>query len=302
MTTLHVFWRAVLVVMLLFFASAARAADLRIVGSDLLGLEFFKAIYAFAGAEDIRISLALDGSRPGLDQLKAGRAELALLTLPSGEGIDTAIFEDMPLGWHCVVVLVPSSAPLERVNFFELAAIFGADGPVSYNRWGDLGPAGEWAGSAISPLVPTAGQNLTGEIFRHTVLRGRVIKPHVGHYTSAVDLSRRLAGDSRAIALSPTFPAGGKGIKLLGVAVRANTPAILPTPERLLSGDYPLGLPLRVVFRREANGSVRTILRFLLSDSVAFIFERAGLVPVPSAARRQRLLALDHVPEENLRK
>ena len=302
MTRHPVFRRVVMVVVVVFFSAAARAADIRIVGSDLLGLEFFKALYAFAGAESIPVALALDGSRTGLDQLKAGRAELALLTLPPGDDIDAAVFADVPLGWHCVVVVVPSAAPLHRVDFFQLAAIFGADRPVNYQRWGELGPVGEWAGSTIAPFAPAVGQNLTAEIFRDAVLRGKAIKAHVGRYTSSVDLSRQFGGESRGIALSPALAASAQGTRRLPVAVRANAPAYFPTPESLQSGDYPLRLPLRVVYRRHADGTVRPLLRFLFSDSVAQIFERAGIVPQPVAARRQHELTRGFVEGEILRK
>src|SRR4051812_37620821 len=69
-------------------AFGLHAADLRLVGTDLLGLEFTKALYAAAGEEGITLSVVLDGSRPGHEQLKSGRADLALLILSPGDEPD----------------------------------------------------------------------------------------------------------------------------------------------------------------------------------------------------------------------
>lgn len=271
----------------------ARAAELRIVGSDLLGLDFTKACYVFSIREAIPLAVIFDGSRPGLEQLKTGRADLALLTLPPTDEPEAAVFASIRLAWHRVVVIVPAAIPLERVTFSELVAIFGAGVPVSHNRWSDLGLTGEWAGSPITPLAPAARIWLTSESFRHAVLGHGALKSQVGRYDSAADLLRRLAGDSRAIALAPSLPPGATGLRLLPVALRSGDPAFSPTPENLHSGDYPLRLPLSIVFRREATAKLLPVLRWLLSDAAAATLERAELVPVPASLRRQQVLALE---------
>src|SRR5947207_2450422 len=87
------------------------AAELRVVGSDLLGLEFTKAFYEFSGRNGVRLALALDGSRPGLADLKADRADLALLVLPPAELSLLDDFETRPLGYVPVLVGVPADCP-----------------------------------------------------------------------------------------------------------------------------------------------------------------------------------------------
>ncbi len=285
--------RSLLVVVLVGSISAARAAELRIVGSDLLGTEFTKACYVFSIREAAPLAVVFDGSRPGLDQLKTGRADLALLTLPSADEPDAAVFASVPLAWHRIVVIVPAVIPFERVTFSELAAVFGVGVAVSHNRWGDLGLTGEWAGSPITPLAPAAGLGLTSEYFRHAVLGDGALKSQGGRYASVADLLQRLAGDSRAIALAASLPTGATGLKLLSVAPRSGDPAFSPTPENLHSGDYPLRLPLRIVFRHEATAKLLPLLRWLLSDTAAATLERAELVSVPASLRHQQVLALE---------
>lgn len=279
--------------LILFLAGLGRAADVRVVGSDLLGLEFSQALYACAVREGIPLAVALDGSRPGYDQLKSGRADLGLLTLPAGENPDPAWFTAVPLAWHRVVVIVAAATPLARVTLADLAAVFGADVPVSYNRWGDLGLRGEWEGRPVTALAAAQGAGLSEQIFRHLILQDRPLKSPLGRYTSAADLAFRLEGDGRVLALAAALPPQVAGLKLLPVAVRAEDPAFSPTPENLQSGDYPLRLALRVVFRRTAALRVLPVVRFILSEEVARVLERAELVPAPMSVRRQHALALE---------
>ena len=268
-------------------------AELRVVGTDLLGVDFSKALYDYAGRHDIVLALAFDGSRPGLDRLKDGRADLALLVLPPGEEDAAAAFEAATLAYHRVVVLVPPASPVVQVTLDQLAGIFGVGGPVSFSRWGELGLSGDWSGRAIVPQAPIAGAGIATEYFRQVVLHGRDFKSNVGRYDSPVDLALRLAGDSRAIALASSAPSKPGVAKIVPVATRAGEPSYLPTPENLHSGDYPLRLPLRVVFRRESSAALRPLWRFLFSDELALLLESADVVSLPAAARQQQMLALE---------
>src|SRR6185369_11071865 len=93
---------------LALLASAGAQTEVRVVGTDLLGIEASRALYEFSGRAEFPLALAFDGSRPGLDQLKSGRADLALLSLRSEERDTLEGFESITLGYHCVVVLAPA--------------------------------------------------------------------------------------------------------------------------------------------------------------------------------------------------
>ena len=270
------------------------AADLRVVGTDLLGVEFSKALYAFAGGADIQLALAFDGSRPGLEELKAGRANLGLIVFAPGEEAGATMFERLPLAYHRAVILVPANCPLDQLTLEQLDGVFGVGGPLVLTRWGQLGvvdPA--WSSSEIAPHAPAVGTGLIVEYFRHAALGHRAIRADVRRYDAPAELSPRLIGESRAIALAAAAPGGANRPKLVAISLRAGEPAFLPTQENVHSGDYPLRLPLSLVFRRESAAALRPLLRFLLSDSAVVLFERASLAPLPESARRQQVLALE---------
>lgn len=272
--------------------SPVGAAGHRMVGTDLLGVEFSKALYEFTGRHRLEVALAFDGSRPGLDELKAGRADLALLVLPAGEESAVPVFQSIPVAYHRVVVIVPVACPMAHVTFDQLAGIFGVS-PGRVERWRELGIGGEWADSLITALAPEVGVGIAVEYFRHLVLAGREFKPNVIRYTDAAGLAARFSGEMRGVALAAVMPAAVPELKVLPVAVRARGPAFLPTPENLHSGDYVLGLPLRLVVRREALPALLPLVRFLGGDEGAPHFERAGVVPLPALRRTQQLLAFE---------
>jgi phosphate transport system substrate-binding protein len=278
---------------LALLAGSALRAEVRVVGTDLLGVDASRALYEFSTRAGFPLALAFDGSRPGLDLLKSGSADLGLLVLAPEEAGAVAAFQSIPLAYHGVVVLVPVVVPLEQITLSQLRDIFGESGANNLSRWGDLGLSGDIAASAIVPHLPAVGQGITAEFFRRTVLQERPFRSPVVRDASPAEMVLKLAGDRRALALAPARPPNTPGIKVVPVAARANDPAYFPTPENLHSGDYPLSLPLRVVFRRESTPALRPLLRFLFSDEFAPLLERAGLIPLAPAARQQHSLAFE---------
>jgi len=192
-----------------------------------------------------------------------------------------------------VVVLVPATVPLEQVTLDQLRHLFSESGSNNLSRWGELGLEGEIAGSAIALHVPAVGQGIAVEFFRQSILKDRPFKSTVARYATPAELVTRLTGDRRALALAPVRPPDSPGLRIVRVAARAGEPAFSPTGENLHSGDYPLALPLRIVFRRESAMALRPLLRFLFGDEFAPVLERAGVVPLAAAARRQQTAAFE---------
>ncbi len=247
------------------------------------------------------MTVTLDGSRPGLELLKSGRAQVGLLTSPSEVDADTAGFASLPIAWRRVVV-VSSANPLERLTLPELAAVFGTGVGSSYNRWGDLGLIEDWQGSPISAAAPAEGFGLTTAFFRQTVLSAHPLRARVARYGSVADLRQRVSADRRVLALASHWPKNSPEGKVLSLAVRADDPAYPPTPENISSGDYPLRMALRIVYRRDSEATVGRLLVWLWGDAVAQILERTDLVPLPISARRLQVQILEKNMQKKLPK
>lgn len=261
----------------------------RIVGTDLLGVEFSRAVYDFAARRSIPVALAFDGSRPGLDELCARRADLALVTLPVEEDAALDGFAAVAVAHHAVFIVAAVDCPLERITCAQLAGVFGSGPRATLVRWGQLGVGGEWAENRIAPIVPEVGSGIVADFFRHVVLRDGELGPTVARYRDFTELARRANGATPILALASRPPPEGTGLKIVAVATGRPEAAVLPTPETLQRGEYPLRLPLRVVFRPGALAQARPLLEFFMGDGAAPHFERAGLTPLPAAARVQQL-------------
>lgn len=269
--------------------TASSAADARMVGSDLLGRELTVAVQQFVARSGLAITVAFDGSRPGMNQLKSGHAQIGLLILPDGELPDEAMFVGRTIAWHRAVVLVSAKNPLERVTMGELGAVFGTGVGAGYNRWGDLGLTGDWSGSPITALAPASGVGITSEFFRYAVLGGQPLKTQILRYAATEELEQRVAADRRVMALAANRPKNLFEAKILSLAAGPSDPAFPPTPENIVSGDYPLRLGVRIVYRRDAESALTNLLVWLWSDEVAEIFGRADLVAEPASGRRRQV-------------
>lgn len=272
--------------LLLWFTPVLPAAEIRLVGSDLLGREFALSLAEFARQREIPLRLDLEGSRAALTALRDNRAELGLVVLPPAESPPSAPWHSVPLAYHTTVVLVASDCPLSHLTFSQLGGIFGTTAPTSLNRWSQLGLEGEWALRNISAHALTAAAVFPTELFRHTVLRGGPLKPAVQMHETLAILRSKLAEDSGGIALAPAVPAAPPVLRALPLARSDNDPAFSLTPQNIHAGDYPLRLPLWLVVRPGAAKPALEILRHLLGDEIAAILARAQLTPVPREARK----------------
>ncbi|HUR56906.1 MAG TPA: hypothetical protein VM029_04295 [Opitutaceae bacterium] len=272
--------------------AATARAEIRIVGTDLLGVEFSKALYECAGRHRLGIRLALDGSRPGLDQLKAGRADLALVVAPTDGKETPAGFCSVVVGYFRVLVLVPAACPLERISFDQLAAVFGSEGTTGAVRWSELGVGGEWEGNVVAAVAPEVGTGLALEHFRHVVLRGTALRSNVARFDSPADLAAMFTEGRRVLAIAAAPPAGAAA-KILPVARRPLGEAFTPTAENVHAGHYPLRLPVRLVFRRETVLALKPLLDFLLGDGAVAPLTGAGVIAVPRPAREELVFALE---------
>lgn len=277
-------------------AAAWTQAAIRVVGSDLLGPALTAGLADYARRNELEITVDFAGSRAAAEALRAGQADLAVLSFTPEEGPPGPPFHAVPLAYHVVVVLAPAALPLEQISFDQLARIFGEGTEAGLRRWGELGLTGEWAARPIVPLTVSTRTGLVQGLFRHEVLADGPLQADVVRLDSADVLLKRLEPEAGALGLCPPVTLGsGSGAKALAVARNAQTPAAAPTPEAVHRGDYPLRWPVYVVFRRTDAPRLFGLLRHLLDADVAEDLARAGFMPVPQAARNGQIFDLEEL-------
>jgi ABC-type phosphate transport system substrate-binding protein len=276
-------------------ASVAPAAEIRVVGSDLLGPRFVAALERFGRENETTVVVSLAGSRPSLERLRSGDADLALLALPPGEATPTEPLLARVIAYQPVVLVVPTKLPLTQLTLAQVRGIFAANSAENFARWSEVGVAGEARTRPIEIHTVEPAAALTLPLFRRLALNGAEIKP----LARTASLTRVLEGvraSDNAIGLVPVVPGADDGLRALALAASVRESAHLPTRENLHDGHYPLRLPLYVCFRRDAAPRLLLLLRFLLSDEGAEVLSSANFQALPVTVRNQLLFELEGLP------
>lgn len=279
----------------LLTSSLFAADQIRISGSDLLDGALREDLAAFGKRSDLALSFDLHGSRLGLEALNQGRADLALLVFSAQDPKPGPELSDAVIGYLTSVVVVPADLSLTQISYPQLAGAFGASELSNYRRWSEIGVLGEWAPRAISGMVLRRSAGLSLDLFRYNVLQKPDLKPTIAQLDSAEEAYGRLLGEEGGIAILPFAPPSGKKLKvlLLSKGGGAGDVAYPPTAENLHTGDYPLRLPVHVVFRKGEAGKLSRVIRHILADETAPALQAVGVMPLPVQARNQLVFDLE---------
>lgn len=269
------------------------AAPIRLAGSDLLDGALRQELESFAKATDLSLSFDLRGSRLGMEALRTNKADLGLLVFAADEAKPGPEYSTAVIGYLTSVLVVPQDITLTQISYDQLAGIFGASEQNNFKRWMEIGALGDWAPRAISAMALSRDNGLATDIFRFNVLQMRELKPTVTVLPDAAKVYDRLRGEEGGIAIMATPPPANTGLKVLLIAKRAKDVAYGPTAENLHTGDYPISLPVHLVFRKGEAGNLGLLIRHLLSDATQPAMDRAGLVPLPVQARNQLIFDLE---------
>ncbi len=271
------------------------ADPIRLVGSDLVADTLGPELKAFATANELPLAIDLRGSRLGLETLQAGGAELGLIVLGAEDTPPGPEFANSVVGYLTTVVAVPSTVPLTQIHFAQLAGVFGASEVTNYKRWSELGVTGSWGVRGITAVAVSRRGGLAVDLFRYQVLKTPDLKPTVVQFDEVARAAGRISGEEGGIALLPSPPEEGGPLKVLLVAKSERDVAYGPTAENLHTGDYPLRLAVRLVFRKTDAKRLNFLLRHLLADETAPALLRAGVVPLPVQARNQLVFELENL-------
>lgn len=268
-------------------------AEVRVVGSDLLGNAFAPALKSYSARNDLGLKLKLEGSRAGMEKLQSGQADIALVFFSPSEPLPAAPYVVWPVAYQTAVVVVPAALPLTQITFEQLNMIYGDSAQSGLKRWKDLGVAGEWAQRNILPNLLGSSGGLTYDLFRYSVLSSPGLRPTVGVQSSMTESMTRILGEEGGVAVLPSIPLNQPQLKALLVAKGGTDVAFGPTVDNLYTGDYPIRLPAYLVFRKDAAKILQSTLRYLLSEDAIPLWEGAQLVPLPIRIRNQRIFDLE---------
>jgi len=274
------------------------AQTTRIVGSDLMGPAFRRAVEKFVAEEELAVTLDLSGTRLAGEALRAGGADIGWMTTPMGSTAWDGEWVQFPLAYHVFVVVASGELPVNQLNFPQLGDIFGTGGGASQLRWGDFGALGEWRGRTILPKIVGPQAGIANDLLRYTALRVPDIKPTVEVLPTTAEVLNQVRGNEGAVGIVPSLPAGSDGLKLLLIAPDEREVAFGPTPQNVHAGDYPARLPVNMVMRAADAERLYRLGRFFFGEDMAEALALDGLVALPRNVRNELVFRLETLAAE----
>jgi ABC-type phosphate transport system substrate-binding protein len=267
--------------------SGLSSAQIRVGGSDLLATHFGAALAEYAEARGLDVTTDFSGSFPGVEGLRSGELDLAIVAVPDGMEVPGGDFRSEYVGAKVLAVVVSTGNPLTQVTLRQLGGVFGESEATNVTRWGQLGLTGEWANrSIVVEAISSDSQSLALDLFRHTVLGSRTIRRNVSQFADIEVIRRRFQQDNNGIALLHLVPSDARGLKILSVARNETDFAQPPGPASVASNEYPLRLPLYLVFAPGKGERLKELLRFIVSEEASQALVASGLMPLPAASRQ----------------
>lgn len=275
-----------------FTASFAFAQNpVKIVGSDIVGDKISKEILAQSNLMGAKCVVEMNGSRDGLNDLKAGKADIAIVAI-----LDSDQFPDglaaVPFAHQIASIIVNSQNPIEEITIPQLRQIFGSTGEQT-DTWSNLGLNNTISLRNIYALSTSFLDNIAVELFKSKCLDGENMSDSVDIKENLEQVVNVIKSTTNAIAIVNVAP-NNPGIKALAVAQGGAKPhQFKPTSENIQNGDYPLALHFYLVFDKKNVKRLRPVLQMLLSDNIANGIDKGDLVSAPKNFRKSYSLELD---------
>jgi phosphate transport system substrate-binding protein len=195
-----------------------------------------------------------------------------------------------------VGVYVNKNNPLPGLTLAQLDAIYSRDPKRGGGRpefWRDLGVTGSLAGESIGRVALNLAQS-THSFFRNEVMQGRDYRFDVSFEPVASSLVQAVGADDSDIGFASVMFATRR-TRLVPLRA-ADGSYVMPNYENTVSGKYPLGRQMVIVFHRQRDGSMnpvaREFLRFAVSRRGQRITGLAETYPITVAQQQEALRLL----------
>lgn len=275
-----------------FAAASLAGAPVKLSGSDIIGEKIEKELKASAANLGLELDVSMNGSRDGLDLLKKGQTDIAIIAIPRGQPIPEG-FVLVPYAHQIAAIVVNNENPLEELSLLQLRQIFSSQGE-KVDSWEKFGLNTANIIRNIYPLSLPLSENLALELFKNTCLDNANISSNVDVRKSSAEVLNILKSTTNAIGIIGSIPP--EGVKVLAVSDTLENnkrQAFRPTLENIQNGDYPIVLPFYIAYKKEKVKDLKPLLQILLSDGIAKVIDDGGLTASPKSFRKSYSLELD---------
>lgn len=276
-----------------YAASVSLASASTLAGSDIAGPIVAPAL----AAEAPGVTTDFRGTLDALRALRAGKADAALVFLRNGETppeVTSGAWRLARIAHQPVIVAVNRANAATEIDLATLAGLYGESTDTRYDTWRCLPESALTQGPfAIAP-APAAG--IAGSYFQAEVLNGKPFRKTIRLAANADDGESRATTTVNAISLLPRLPKSGS-LKVLAVAdgrPGKSAKAYFPTASDIHAGDYPLSIPLCLIYPAAKRTEAATAVRAVLGENAAKHLRDKGMTPAPENLRKKFAQTLDN--------
>lgn len=241
----------------------------------------------------VRVTIGVSGTGGGMKKFCRGETDVATASRPIAASEREACrraglsYYELPVAMDAVVVVThPRNTQVAAMTLDDLRRIWSPEAQGVVRRWSQVNP--DWGDRPLN-LYGAGTDSGTFDYFTE-VVNGKA-RAGRGDYMASEDdniLVQGIAGDPNALGYFgfDIYYENRDKLRAVPIARAADRPAVAPTVETILSGDYaPLARPLLIYVNAQA------LARTEVRDFVHFWLERGGeladevhCVPLPPEA------------------
>lgn len=265
-------------VLVLAFAGAAEAGrGITIKGSDtmvILGQRWAELYMSSHPGAVIQVTGG--GSGTGIAALINGTTDICQSSRPMKDDEKKKLRDrfqtqgnEIPVARDGLAIYVNASNPVKQLTLDQLRLIY--TGEVT--NWKQVG--GEDAAIILYSRENNSG---TYVYFKDHVLKGADYSARCQTLPGTAAVVNAVLKDPKGIGYGGA--AYAKGVKECAVSPKAGAPGVLPTPEAIRDGSYPITRYLYFYTRTKPSGDVKKFLDWVLSAEGQGIVTKVGYFPV----------------------
>ncbi len=271
-------------VFLVVAAQSAQAADLTWVGCDSWAPGLAEGLAAaYSTQSGLSVSLQGGNSTQGIRDVADGTAQVGCSARHKISDPAERAAKLVTVGWDSLVVIAHPSNPVSRISKSDLQAVL--EGKIT--RWNALGGPD----LPIEVVVRADEESGVGLLLRsilfadaeHVFADGVVTKP------SSEAVEAEVERNPGALAVTLGGRVASRQVKALGLGNAVSS------YDSIVSGDYPLVIPIYVVVAKRASDSVMALVKLVKGNAGQQLIKSRGLVTMKDGkdlfARYQKSIA-----------
>ncbi|HEC12575.1 MAG TPA: phosphate ABC transporter substrate-binding protein PstS family protein [Acidiferrobacteraceae bacterium] len=198
-----------------------------------------------------------------------------------------------------LAVYVHKDNPIKGMTFKEVDAVFSSTrkcgGPKGITRWGGLGLTGAWSDRNIQVYGRNSVSGTYGYFKKKALCKGDY-KNTVNEQPGSASVVQSVSTSLNGIGYSGI---GYKtsGVKAVPLTKKDGAPFVAATPEKALSGEYPLARFLYVYVNKAPNKALtpleKQFLTMVLAKSGQQVVVKDGYIPLTAKIAKEELAKLN---------